>query len=141
MSFNLALILFCLAARAPAEMGGSKEVELGGLVNGDGDKSLTEFDWLHVTGNVELARLLNVSLIDGFKLGRGMSFDILAVDGQRSGQYDGLEEGDLVGNYDGQDLFISYTGGNGNNVSLYTNPIPEPATLLLALVALVALPA
>ena len=119
--------------------GGSKDVELGGLVNGGGDKSLTEFDWLHVTGNVELAGLLNVSFIDGFKLGRGMSFDILAVDGQLSGQYDGLAEGDLVGNYDGQDLFITYIGGDGNDVSLYTNPIPEPATLLLTLLGLLAL--
>ena len=43
--------------------GGSKEVDLGGLFSGGGDKSLTEFDWIDVTGNVELAGLLDVQLI------------------------------------------------------------------------------
>jgi hypothetical protein len=53
-----------------------------------------------------------------------------------TGQYDGLAEGALVGNFGGEDLFITYTAGSGNDVALYT--IPEPTTLLLALLALVA---
>jgi hypothetical protein len=117
---------------------GSKEIELGGLLDGDGDKSLTEFDWIDVTGNVELAGLLNVSLIDGFELHRGNTFEFLRVGGTLTGQYDGLGEGDLVGNFGGEDLFITYTAGDGNDVALYT--IPEPTTLLLALLALVAAP-
>jgi hypothetical protein len=31
-----------------------------------------------------------------------------------------LGEGDLVGNFGGEDLFISYTAGDGNNISLFT---------------------
>ena len=120
--------------------GGSKEVDLGGLFSGSGDKSRTEFDWVDVTGNVELAGLLDVQLIDGFNLFRGMSFDILRVGGTLTGQYDGLGEGALVGNFGGENLFITYTAGDGNDVSLYTNPVPEPTTLLLALLAMIAVP-
>ncbi|MCH2180243.1 MAG: PEP-CTERM sorting domain-containing protein [Mariniblastus sp.] len=110
---------------------GSKEIELGGLFDGGGDKTLTEFDWVDVTGNVELAGTLDVSLIDGFNLHRGNEFNFLRVDGTLSGQYDDLGEGDLVGNFGGQDLFITYGGGDGNDVGLFTNAVPEPTTLLI----------
>ena len=40
--------------------GGSIEIELGGLLDGGGDKSATQFDWIDVTGNVELAGTLDV---------------------------------------------------------------------------------
>ena len=110
---------------------GSKEIELGGLFDGGGDQSLTEYDWLDVTGNVELAGTLDVSLIDGFNLHRGNAFNFLRVGGILSGQYDGLGEGDLVGNFGGQDLFITYGGGNGNDVGLFTNAVPEPTPVLI----------
>ncbi len=55
-----------------------------------------------------------------------------------TGQYEGLAKGALVGNFGGEDLFITYTAGSGNDVALYT--IPEPTTLLLALLARVAAP-
>ena len=112
--------------------GGGHEIELGGLFDGGSDQSLTEFDWIDVTGNVELAGLLNVSLIDGFKLHRGNWFDILRVGGTLSGQYDELGEGALVGNFGGQDLFITYGGmGDGGGVALFTNAVPEPTTVLI----------
>ena len=110
---------------------GSKEIELGGLFDGGGDKSLTEHDWVDVTGNVELAGTLDVSLIDGFELHRGNVFNFLRVGGTLSGQYDDLGEGDLVGNFGGQDLFITYGGGDGNDVALFTNAVPEPTTVLI----------
>ena len=72
---------------------GGHQIELGGHFHGGGDNSLTEFDWLDVTGNVELAGTLEVYLIDSFELLAGMSFDILKVGGTLSGQYDGLDEG------------------------------------------------
>ena len=110
---------------------GSKEIELGGLFDGGGDKSLTEYDWVDVTGNVELAGTLDVSLIDGFDLHPGNEFNFLRVGGTLSGQYDDLGEGDLVGNFGGQDLFITYGGGDGNDVALFTNAVPEPTTVLI----------
>ncbi len=112
--------------------GGGHEIELGGLFDGGSDQSLTEFDWIDVTGNVELAGLLNVELIDGFELHRGNWFDILRVGGTLSGQYEGLREGALVGNFGGQDLFITYGGmGDGGGVALFTNAVPEPTTMLI----------
>ena len=110
---------------------GSKEIELGGLFDGDGDKALTEHDWLEVTGDAELSGTLDVKLIDGFDLDRGNVFNFLRVGGILSGQYDGLSEGDLVGNFGGQDLFITYRGGDGNDVALFTNAVPEPTTTVL----------
>ena len=113
---------------------GSKEIELGGLFDGGGDHAITEFDWIDVTGNVELAGLLNVSLIDGFekRINRGQVFEFLRVGGTLSGQYEGLGEGALVGNFGGQDLFITYGGmGDGGGVALFTNAVPEPTTVLI----------
>jgi len=45
-----------------------------------------------------------------------------------TGQYDDLGEGDLVGNFGGEDLFITYNGSNGNDVTLFT--VPEPTMAL-----------
>ena len=116
------------------KVAGSKEIELGGLFDGGGDNALAEFDRIDVTGNVELAGLLNVSLIDGFekRINRGQVFEFLRVGGTLSGQYEGLGEGALVGNFGGQDLFITYGGmGDGGGVALYTNAVPEPTTVLI----------
>ena len=110
---------------------GSKEIELGGLFDGGDDKSLTEHDWLDVGGNVELAGTLTVSLLGGFDLHRGNVFNFLRVGGTLSGQYEGLDEGALVGTFGDQDLFITYVGGDGNDVALFTNVVPEPATVLI----------
>ena len=110
---------------------GTKEIELGGLFDGGGDKSLTEHDWLDVMGDVELAGTLDVKLLGGFELHRGNVFNFLRVGGTLTGQYDGLGDGDLVGNFGGQDLFITYGGGDGNDVSLFTNAVPEPTTVLI----------
>ena len=105
---------------------GSKTIELGGLSDGDGDKSLTEYDLLDVTGNVELAGTLDVLLIDGFELVEGMSFNFLRVGGTLIGEYDGLSEGALVGQFGGEDLFITYAAGDGNDVGLFTKAVPGP---------------
>ncbi|MCP4508033.1 MAG: PEP-CTERM sorting domain-containing protein [Fuerstiella sp.] len=51
---------------------------------------------------------------------------------ESGGQYDELGEGALVGNFGGQDLFITYGGmGDGGGVALYTNAVPEPTTVLI----------
>ena len=41
---------------------------------------------------------------------------------------DELGEGDLVGNFGGVDLFITYAGGDGNDATLFT--VPEPTMAL-----------
>ena len=107
---------------------GTKEIELGGHFDGGVDKSSTEHDWLDVTGNVELAGSLDVLLIDDFELSDEMSFNFLRVGGTLTGQYEGLGEGALVGSFGGHDLFITYAGGDGNDVTLFT--VPEPTITL-----------
>ena len=119
---------------------GGHQIELGGIFNGGRDHTLTEFDWLDVTGDVELAGTLEVYLIDSFELLAGMSFEILKVGGTLTGQYDGLDEGRKVGSFSGTNLYITYAGGEGNSVTLFSRAVPEPAALLLALFGLALLP-
>ena len=105
--------------------GGSKEIELGGSYSGDGDRTSTEFDWIEITADLELSGELDVLLIDGFRLSAGDSFVITKVDGDLSGQYDGLDEGESLGRFKSDnggtlDLFVTYQGGDGNDIELYT---------------------
>lgn len=109
---------------------GGKEIELGGLFDGGSDNALVEFDWIDVTSNLELTGTLDVKLIDDFELQPGHVFNFLRAGGVLSGQYDELSEGELVGNFGGQDLFIKYGGGDGNDVTLFT-AVPEPTTTVL----------
>ncbi|WP_413351143.1 calcium-binding protein [Prochlorococcus sp. MIT 0707] len=107
------------------KQGSTKEIELGGTYHGDGDRTATEHDWIEITGDLELAGDLDVSLIDGFKLSAGDSFVIAKVDGDLAGEYDGLNEGDSVGRFKSEkggklDLFLTYEGGDGNDIELYT---------------------
>ena len=116
------------------KIGGSTEIDLGGLFDGGGEASLSQFDWIDVAGNVNLSGALEVSLDGNFLLTDNMSFDILRVSGSLNGRYEGLGEGALVGNFEGQDLFITYLGGDGNDVTLFTAfraAVPEPTTLLV----------
>ena len=63
-------------------------------------------------------------------------FRVIRVGGALSGQFDGLGEGGLVGEYEEEDLFITYAGGDGNDVVPFVNSIPEPnSTTLLILLA------
>ncbi|MBX3416449.1 MAG: PEP-CTERM sorting domain-containing protein [Pirellulaceae bacterium] len=103
-------------------------IELGGL---DSD----QFDQLLVDGDFHVDGSLFVSLINGHTLGANDFYLIGDVGGTLSGQFNGLAEGSLVGNFGGRDLFITYAGGNGNDIGLFT-AVPEPGTgLLLCFVA------
>ncbi len=99
--------------------------ELGGQVAG-------EFDQLLIDGDFNVDGDLFVSLINGYSLGAGDSFLIGDVGGSLFGEFNGLSEGALVGNFGGRELFITYAGGNGNDIALFT-AIPEPATGVLLL--------
>jgi hypothetical protein len=106
-------------------------IELGGPGVGD-------FDQLVVTGDLGVGGDLSVSLINGFALEDNMQFLIGDVGGSLTGQFAGLGEGSLVGSFGGRDLFITYQGGSGNGVSLFTS-IPEPGVAGIALLAVVGL--
>lgn len=92
---------------------GTLQIELGGDSPG-------EFDSLVIDGAVMLGGTLEVSLLDGFALASDSLFPILEIAGAQSGQFVGLGEGAIVGNF-GEDLFITYAAGDGNDVALYTS--------------------
>ncbi len=101
-------------------------IELGGL-------DLGEFDQLFVEGDLFLGdSLLNVAIWNEFVLSRGMQFLIANVEGDLHGQFRGLGEGSLVGNFGGSELFITYNGFGGNRgIGLFTSAVPEPSALAL----------
>jgi T5SS/PEP-CTERM-associated repeat protein len=105
-------------------------VELGGLADG-------EFDRLEIEGDATLEGALAVALLDAFTPSPGDVFEFLNVAGTLSGEFDGLDEGSLVGNFGGANLFITYAAGDGNDVALFT-PVPEPAAMLLVMIAATA---
>jgi hypothetical protein len=79
------------------------------------------------------------TLLAPFTLAPGYFFEIINIDGVSTGVLNGLAEGSVVDTFDGEDLFITYFGDDGNDVFLYT-PEPGPLpSLVLGVFALVAL--
>jgi autotransporter-associated beta strand protein len=87
----------------------------------DGGVAGTDFDQLLVTGDATLDGVLDVSLIAPFTPTPGQSFEIIDVGGTLSGIFSGLPQAALVGNFGGTDLFITYAGGDGNDVALFAS--------------------
>jgi hypothetical protein len=104
------------------------EIDLGGAI-------APQFDALKITGDVSLAGQLDVSLGNDYQLRLNQRFTVVDILGLRSGEFDGLQEGAVVGNFGGKDLFITYAGGSGNDVVLFT-AVPEPNGASLALLAI-----
>jgi hypothetical protein len=88
-------------------------IELGGTTAG------SQFDQLVIAGNVTLnSARLDVATLGGFVPSAGQSFEILDIAGTRTGTFGGLEEGARAASFGGTDLFITYLGGDGNDVAL-----------------------
>ncbi len=106
----------------------STVIQLGGLSDTNRDSTQTDYDFIDVAGDLLIdGGSLEVSLIDDFKIERGQKFMISDVDGDLSGEFKKLGEGSSVGLFDSMysepiDLFISYQGGDGNDICLYTMP-------------------
>lgn len=109
-------------------------IELGGL-------GVFDFDRILVAGDLTLDGDLDVNLINGHALGAFEEYLIFEVDGLAPGQFNSLAEGSQVGLFGNQELFISYTAGDGNDVALFTiAAVPEPtSTVALLLCAAMAL--
>ena len=101
------------------------EIELGGLLP-------NQFDRLDVFGNLNLAGNLDIQFINGFLPNIGDELVFLTVGQNRTGFFNGLLEGDLVGNFGGRHLRITYLAGDGNDIALFTS-IPEPTHGILVL--------
>ena len=112
--------------------GGKIMIELGGTSDANRDRKETEYDFLDVDGDLIIdGGSLDVSLIDNFRIQRGQEFIITRLGGELTGRYDGLKQGDSIGQFEsiygkGIDLRISYIAGDGNDVSLYTDPLTNP---------------
>ncbi len=97
------------------------KIELGGLDPADSDM-------IAVVGNLNINGTLDVELINGFQLSFNNEFLIAEIDGNLSGMFTGLGEGDTLATLTGERLRISYQGGDGNDISL--TAVPEPSHLL-----------
>lgn len=101
-----------------------------------GGTGLGEYDRFEIAGNLALSGTMSVAMWDNFQLAPGMNFLIAQIGGNRSGFFAGFGEGARVGNFSGQDLFITYGAGNGNDIALFTlTAVPEPGAALLCLSA------
>lgn len=96
------------------------------------------------TDDATLGGTLDVDLLYGFALSAGQTFQIINVGmngssgGTLTGQFDGLREGALVQRFGDLGLYISYSGGDGNDVVLTAGAIPAPnAAFLLGVAGLV----
>jgi hypothetical protein len=92
-----------------------------------------QFDVLRILGNSIIDGALSVSLLSGFELDAGMHFEIIDTVGSCTGMFDGLGEGGRVGTYGDLGLFITYHGGDGNDIVLTASAVPEPSALILLL--------
>jgi len=84
----------------------------------------SQCDRFTVAGDLALNGNLLVEAIEPFTPSLGQQFTIFDTAGGLTGQFVGLGEGDLVGNFSGVDLFLTYHGHQGSDVVLYT---PNPA--------------
>ena len=101
--------------------GGNIRLELDGLTAG------TEHDIVHVTGDLVLnSATLDVRLLDLYTLNDGQQYEIVKIDGAVTGKFNGLDEGGFVGRHRYHNLFISYTGGDGNDIVLFATTVPKP---------------
>ncbi len=98
----------------------------GGLLSFDIDGKTpgVDYDQIHVNGDLVLGGDFEILMPPGFDIEQGDAFALITVDGTTSGSLSGYADGDFVGNVDGEDLFLTYSGGDGNDVVLYT--LPEP---------------
>ena len=92
-----------------------------------------------VTDTAVLAGQLGVELLDGFAPQAGQQFEIIHVHtpnsptggGGLSGQFVNAPEGALVTRYNDLGLYLTYLGGDGNDVVLTVQPLLAGATPLV----------
>ena len=107
-------------------------LEIGGQVAG-------LFDKLDIEGDLDLGGELQVLMYGGHELGLNEEYLVIDVAGDRTGMFDNFAEGDLVGTFNDHELYITYFGGDGNDVALFT-AVPESTSLAtFAAIVLVAL--
>ncbi len=74
--------------------------------------------FLDVNGSASLNGMLSVALSPSLTLQVGDAFTVIDIDDNQSGQFIGLSEGDFVTARGGYNLYLTYAGGDGNDVEL-----------------------
>lgn len=70
------------------------------------------------TENADLGGTLNIALYYGFTPSSGQTFKIIDITTSSTGEFNGLAEGALVQVFGNIGLYISYIGGDGNDIVL-----------------------
>ena len=107
--------------------------ELAGIGLGEFDRFEIGQDFTILSGAG-----LTVSMIDGFMLDYNQVFEIADVGGSQLGSFLNFGEGDRLGTYNGIDLFITYSYGDGNNVALFS-AVPEPGSSMVLALAVIGM--
>jgi hypothetical protein len=94
------------------------------------------FDQLLV-GSAELDGELTVQLLHRLPLVFDQEYLLIDVLGSLTSEFNTLSEGAVVAESLGMELKITYAGGDGNDVVLYT--VPEPAALVFLLAGLLGM--
>ena len=112
---------------------GALKIELSGHRDKTMNRDETHHDFLEIKDDAQLGGRLKVKLIDDYILKPGKKHKIIKIDGERIGTFKNYNEGDRINakNHAGQNLFISYAGGNGNDVVLYTKDNISPDNVLI----------
>jgi hypothetical protein len=77
---------------------------------------------LRVSGDAAIAFNLNLNFSPNFSIAPGDAFKLIDIGGVRSGTFVNRSEGSTVGTFNGVPLFLTYLGGNGNDITLYSVP-------------------
>lgn len=87
--------------------------------------ALDTYDRIVVHGDVRVDGALAVDLTPGFVPQPGTIFEIIDIGGDLSGVFVGLPEGRGIDIGEQTALFVSYAGGDGNDITLEARPIPS----------------
>ncbi len=103
---------------------GALLIELAGLTSG-------QFDYLDVNGTASLGGTLDIAFLNGFHPAVGDTFHIMDFN-SRTGDFDSIQ----VLGASGYQFLPEYTSGG---LTLLTQAVPEPSTIVMAVVGLVCL--
>lgn len=100
------------------EVSSTTEIELAGLLE-------NEFDQLVLDGDLDIRGNLTAVTLHGYLPKPGDSFLVLDVQGERSGEFQGLPERAVVTQIGLRQISVSYRAGDGNDVELFTTSLAD----------------
>ncbi|MEO0588136.1 MAG: hypothetical protein AAF078_10895, partial [Planctomycetota bacterium] len=80
----------------------------------------TEHDTVLIGGDLDIDNALLLLVLDAFAPTAGQTFNVVTIDGQRTGTFNALTQGTVVASTAGVTLAIDYRAGDGNDLALRT---------------------